>query len=47
MRKFIVSDLHGDGAIYDSVINYLENLHNEGEDITLYINGDLVDRGPE
>ena len=47
MRKFIVSDLHGDGAVYDSIINYLENLHNEGEDVTLYINGDLVDRGPD
>ena len=47
MRKFIISDLHGDGAIYDSIINYLENLYNEGEDITLYINGDLIDRGED
>ncbi len=45
MRKFIISDLHGNGAIYDSIINYLENLHNEGEEITLYINGDLIDKG--
>ena len=45
MRKFIVSDLHGNGAIYDSIVNYLENLYNEGEDVTLYINGDLIDKG--
>ena len=46
MRKFIVSDLHGDGNVYDSIISYLENIYNEtNEDITLYINGDLIDRG--
>ena len=47
MRNFIVSDLHGNGAVYDSIINYLENLYNEGEDVTLYINGDLIDKGPD
>ena len=46
MRNFIVSDLHGNGNIYYSIINYLENLNSEiDEDITLYINGDLIDRG--
>lgn len=46
MRNFIVSDLHGNGNIYNSIISYLENLCNNSlEDITLYINGDLIDRG--
>ena len=44
MRKFIVSDLHGNGNIYNSIMSYLENLNKE-EEITLYINGDLIDRG--
>ena len=26
MRKFIVSDLHGNGNIYDSIMNYLNNI---------------------
>lgn len=48
MRNFIVSDLHGDGNIYDSIIAYLENIKNmTNDDITLYINGDLIDRGSE
>ena len=48
MRKFIVSDLHGNGAVYDSIIGYLENLAKDSnEEITLYINGDLIDRGPD
>ena len=42
MRKFIVSDLHGNGDVYDSIMSYLENLD---EEIELYINGDLIDRG--
>lgn len=46
MRKFIVSDLHGNGKIYDSIISYLENI-NKTEEVILYINGDLFDRGPE
>ena len=46
MRYFIVSDLHGNGYIYDSIINYLSNEQEYGnEPITLYINGDLIDRG--
>ncbi len=47
MRKFVVSDLHGDGNVYYSIMNYLENLSKESEEeIVLYINGDLIDRGP-
>ena len=42
MRKFIVSDLHGNGDVYDSIMSYLENLD---EELELYINGDLIDRG--
>ena len=46
MRNFIVSDLHGNGYVYDSIINFLENERQYGcDDITLYINGDLIDRG--
>lgn len=44
MRKFIISDIHGNGNIYYSIMNYLDNL-NQKEDIILYINGDLIDRG--
>lgn len=44
MRKFIVSDLHGNGEVYDSIMGYLENI-NLVEDVELYINGDLIDRG--
>ena len=44
MKKFIVSDLHGNGSIYDSIMGYLTNVNKE-EDLTLYINGDLIDRG--
>ena len=46
MKKFIVSDLHGNGNIYDSIINFLENINKE-EDVTLFINGDLIDRGED
>ena len=44
MKKFIVSDLHGDGLAYNSIMNYLDNISFK-EDIMLYINGDLIDRG--
>ena len=44
MRKFIVSDLHGNGEVYDSIIAYLENVSLTDE-VELYINGDLIDRG--
>lgn len=44
MRKFIVSDLHGNINIYNSIMNFLGNL-NDLEEVELYINGDLIDRG--
>lgn len=44
MRKFIVSDIHGLGNFYYSIMNYLDNI-NENEDVTLFINGDVIDRG--
>ena len=46
MRKFIISDIHGNGNLYYSVMSYLENI-SKCEDVTLYINGDLIDRGLE
>ena len=46
MRNFIVSDLHGNGAAYDSIINYVSNEKEYGnDDVTLHINGDLIDKG--
>jgi len=44
MKKFIVSDLHGNGNIYNSIMSYLSNV-NKDEEVILYINGDLIDRG--
>ncbi len=44
MRKFIVSDLHGNGEVYDAMMAYLDNISKK-EDVSLYINGDLIDRG--
>ena len=44
MRKFIVSDIHGLGNIYTSIISYIDNI-SEDENVELYINGDLIDRG--
>ena len=46
MRKFIVSDLHGNGEVYDSIIAYLENISLVDE-VELFINGDLIDRGQD
>ncbi len=46
MRKFIVSDIHGFGNFYYSVMSYLDNI-SKNENIELYINGDLIDRGLE
>lgn len=46
MRKFIVSDLHGDGSAYYSIMHYLENV-NKYDELILYINGDLIDRGSD
>ena len=44
MRKFIVSDLHGNLEMYFQIMGYLENI-NKDDEVTLYINGDLIDRG--
>ena len=44
MKKYVVSDLHGDGLIYATIISYLENVHPR-EDFKLYVNGDVIDRG--
>ena len=44
MRNFIVSDLHGNENAYNSIIKFLENV-NKDDELTLYINGDLIDRG--
>ena len=46
MRKFIISDIHGYGNLYYSVMGYLDNI-SKNEEIELYINGDLIDRGYE
>ena len=46
MRKFIVSDIHGFGKFYYSIMSYLDNI-SKNEEIELYINGDLIDRGNE
>jgi hypothetical protein len=46
MRKFIISDVHGFGKLYYSIMNYLDKISNE-EEVELYINGDLIDRGNE
>ena len=46
MRKFIISDLHGFGNLYYKIMNYLDKL-SEHDEIELYINGDLIDRGNE
>ena len=46
MRKFVVSDLHGNGKMYDTIISFLENINKE-EEVILYINGDLIDRGQD
>ena len=31
MRKFIISDIHGNGDLYYSVMSYLENISKEDE----------------
>ena len=49
IRNFVVSDLHGQGQIYNSIMNTLEKeqVNNPDEKIVLYINGDIIDRGPD
>lgn len=42
MKTFIVSDLHGQKKVYDSMIKYLSAINDE---VTLYILGDVVDKG--
>ena len=38
MRNFIVSDLHGNGYVYDSIINFLTNIEEYGNDkVCLYV----------
>lgn len=45
-KCYVVSDLHGDGIMYNQIINFLENINDSThEDISLYINGDIIDRG--
>lgn len=44
MRKFVVSDLHGDINTYNAIMGYLENV-SKYDEVILYINGDLIDRG--
>ena len=46
MKKFIISDIHGNSNIYYSIMNYLENINKE-EEVKLYINGDIIDRGED
>lgn len=42
MKTFIVSDLHGQKKVYDSIIKYFSAIDDE---TTLYILGDVVDKG--
>ncbi len=44
MRKFIISDLHGCGEVYDSIMAYLEMI-SLIEPVELTMNGDLIDWG--
>ena len=46
MRKFIMSDIHGFGNVYYAMMGYLDKIR-EKEEVELYINGDLIDRGYE
>ena len=46
MRKFVVSDLHGNGPAYDTILSYLENI-SQTEEIEWIIEGDLIDKGKD
>ena len=46
MRKFIMSDIHGFGNVYYAMMNYIDDISKK-EEVELYINGDLFDRGYE
>ena len=41
-----MSDIHGLGNVYYSMMNYLDNI-SKNDTIELYINGDMIDRGPD
>ncbi len=45
MKKYVVGDLHGATSVYQTIMSYLEEVRKE-EDLILYIDGDLIDRGP-
>lgn len=44
---YIVSDLHGCGEVYDSIMEYIERKADKFDEVDFYINGDLVDYGPD
>lgn len=44
MKKYIISDIHGDEKAYHTIMKYLE-AERKQEEVGLYINGDLIDRG--
>ena len=31
MKKYIVSDLHGNGEVYDSIIGFLDNMYKKDD----------------
>ncbi len=43
---FVMSDIHGQGKLYDWVVNSLDEEAKKFK-ITLIIDGDVIDRGPE
>ena len=43
MSTFVLSDIHGE---YNKFINMLDKIHFSDKD-TLYVLGDVLDRGPE
>ena len=48
MNYFVMSDLHGQGKLYDLVVNHFDEKAKEtNEKITLIIDGDVIDRGPD
>lgn len=43
---FIISDLHGQGKIYDFIVKHLDlKAKKTGRKVVLIINGDIIDRG--
>ena len=46
IQYYVISDLHGQGIIYDNMINWLESEQiRTGKKICLIVNGDIIDRG--